>query len=305
MFRRCPTIWGLVACLTLAMPLVAIAQYLRLPDGSYLKVPEGATDAQIPRYNCAAYSMNPSWFFNQPPLRCGEHMLDIVEKYAERNTFQVFPLPDGTWYALRDGQTVKAALCDAYKTRPQAFADVHRQVEQLGCKAPIGAQISRAVSGASGRVDAAVNSMRGLSSGDACIEKYIGEVRLPDARKVLSFACYFGYESAALDGVDNKANYRAASRCVVAGVDRLFSFEATLSLINSCTRSMAAGAEIFQTFRRYLYADQEEAQRKRDRALVELSQRGQTGVVDSGLILMNTRNGLVTCLRMGQMLDCF
>jgi hypothetical protein len=298
----------------LAIPLCVLAELLPLPNGSYLRTPPGTSDAEVPFYRCYAYSRDPSLFFNRPPAMCGEHTFTLVERYetnALRLSLQTMPLPDGTWYRLREGQTIKSALCEAYVKQTDAFRGSQQRVEQFGCELPIGRRISQAVGNASGWVDSRINSARGLNGGDACIQKYVQEVRLPDARSVLGNACYWAYEKGLLDGSENKSEYQKASRCIVSGVDRLFSFEATLSLVNSCTRSMKAGAEIFQRFRSSLYAMQEnerelqvlrdEIRRGQDRRIL----RNEILLHQAGPLIINTPNGLVHCHRMGSMLDCF
>lgn len=122
----------------------------------------------------------------------------------------------------------------------------------------------------------------GPSNPTDCFSNYSGKARIPDAIKLLQFACFAGYS----DGATGKA--RDAGRCILKA-DSFYSLEQALSIINKCSTDAAT----FTVFKNALYtikdreeSDRRDAARERyDRILDE--QREQRLLIESGSIIVN------------------
>ena len=87
-------------------------------------------------------------------------------------------------------------------------------------------------------------------------------MRFNDKNAILKFI----EENPDANGIDIRDDLQSASRCTVSKADQLYSFDSTLSALNSCTRGLKNGASIFESFKYSLYAQTRERQSQRDAA---------------------------------------
>jgi len=106
-----------------------------------------------------------------------------------------------------------------------------------------------------------------MTNGKECLAKKSEHVRLVDANAVLVQACYWGYEKNTLRGVEGKSELQRTARCIVSSAERFYSFDATLKVLNECTKGVKNGAQIFNTYKYALYQNTRDEQRQRDDAL--------------------------------------
>lgn len=104
--------------------LIGNAQYLTLPDGSYLKIPPNTPQSDYPYIYCKGYTKHPEAYNNNPPS-CGViTYLKLKDEHLNAQNpkplVQIL-LPDGNWYFNINLLTKDAAYCEAYKKHPESF----------------------------------------------------------------------------------------------------------------------------------------------------------------------------------------
>ena len=129
-----------------------------------------------------------------------------------------------------------------------------------------------------------------------CIEKYQSKVRLSDARTLLSKACVVGYGNVTASMSDG---LKKAGRCIAAGADEMYSFDASLKLINGCAKDNNQ----FNYYKAALYRDQNDAA---EEAKAEQTRSQQRSVQQQEYTVLDMETGkLKICKKVGSMAHCF
>lgn len=141
----------------------------------------------------------------------------------------------------------------------------------------------------------------GPSDVSECIGEYGPKVRLADAKTVLFAACALGYEK----NIDNPA-IQKASKCIAKRGSDMYSFESTLKVINSCTKSDHG---LFVYYQNRLLSEVKDAaeesariqrfnQRRNENAIRD-AQNGSVSIFDSAT------GEYKNCIKTGNQLNCF
>jgi hypothetical protein len=256
---------------SITLPSMAIGDYLQLPDDTFYRLPEESkTRKDVPYWECFVAMKHPELYKKEMPEKCGRFSLELAKKYGKVK-INLVALPNNDWFQPSPKQALGEAMCAAYIEKPDAFRSVRNQMGQFNCQLPATRKIADAVDDSTSWLDGKLNSLRGLNSGEACLTKYKDNIRLSDAINLLQQACYYGYERGALNDIDIRDDLQNASRCVASKTNQFYSFDSTLSALNSCTSRLKNGASIFDSFKYALYeqkrAEQEAGQARRDAAL--------------------------------------
>jgi hypothetical protein len=135
----------------------------------------------------------------------------------------------------------------------------------------------------------------GPSDPHECMVKYQGKLKLPDAREVLSRACYLSYE----DGYSRSE--RALGKCIISEVSNMYSYESALKVINKCSKDNVA---IYSVLRRSLFRNlNEEQENARRRHRVDEIDR--QSAQDGPVTIYDSATGTYKyCYRSGGVMTC-
>jgi hypothetical protein len=133
-----------------------------------------------------------------------------------------------------------------------------------------------------------------------CVEKYIGQTRLSDAKRVIRRACAWGY------GDNRPDDLKKVGACVVSDAENMYSKEATQQIIHRCANKYDSQRG-FNALVDVLREDEREVQeRLRAQAAKSRSPNPQSVAPSGPFTIMDMNTGeLKMCDRVGNLVTCF
>lgn len=156
-------------------------------------------------------------------------------------------------------------------------------------------------------------SLFGYNDWKECHDKNIEKVRLSDAGSVLLNACLEAYSDE--DNFKTHKIYKSSGNCIISKVNRLFSFEESLKVINECSKN----SETFNYYKKALYfkrevdeemnrRNTEKAERIRQNNLYESEERIRREILiqqsSPKRIYDSNSNPYKNCYQIGSSIQC-